>query len=61
MTPNLTNWINFNVALKRRLGVLPNLYQAVFFHVLWVTYGITSGDFYRTPGNAVARRLEVPL
>jgi len=41
VTPNLMNWINFNVALKRRLGVLPNPYQAVFFHVLWVTYGIT--------------------
>jgi hypothetical protein len=30
-----------DVALKRQLGVLPNLYQAVLYYVLWVTCDIT--------------------
>jgi hypothetical protein len=29
-----------DVASKRQLGVLPNLYQAVFYYVLWVTFDI---------------------
>ena len=33
--------INLNVALKRQLGVLPNLYQAVFQYILWVISDIT--------------------
>jgi len=27
--------VNLNVALKRRLGILPNLYNAGFLHILW--------------------------
>jgi hypothetical protein len=30
--------VNLNVALNRQSSVLPNLYQAGFSHVLWVTY-----------------------
>jgi hypothetical protein len=30
--------VNLNVALNRQSSVLPNLYQAGFPHVLWVTY-----------------------
>jgi hypothetical protein len=33
--------INPDVALKRQLDVLPNLYQAVLYYVLWVTCDIT--------------------
>jgi hypothetical protein len=28
--------VNTDIALKRQLGVLPNLYQAVLYYVLWV-------------------------
>jgi hypothetical protein len=52
---------NLSVALKRLLGVFPNFYQSDFYHVLWVTHDITSGDFCIVLGNAVVRRLKVPL
>ena len=45
-----------DVVLKRQLGVLPNLYQAVLHYVLWVTCDITYGDFCNASGNAVAKR-----
>jgi hypothetical protein len=54
-------FIDPDVALKRQLGAPPNLYQAGFCHVLWVTWDITSGDFFIILGKAVAKRLEVPL
>jgi hypothetical protein len=45
-----------NIALKRLLGVFPNLYQADFYCVLWVTRDITSGDFCVVLGNGVPKR-----
>jgi len=55
------NDINLNVALKRQLGVLPNLYNAGFWHVLWVTCDVTQGDFGNMLGSGAAKRLKVPL
>jgi hypothetical protein len=55
------NNVNLNVALKRQLGVLPNLYNAGFWHVLWVTCDVTQGDFGNMLGNGAANRLNVPL
>jgi hypothetical protein len=55
------NNVNLNVALKRQLGVLTNLYSAGFWHVLWVTCDVTQGDFGNMLGNGAANRLNVPL
>ncbi len=33
-----------DIALIRLLGVLPNLYQAALYYVLWVTGDVTDGD-----------------
>jgi len=33
--------VNPDVALKRQLSVLPNLYKAVLYYILWVTCDIT--------------------
>jgi hypothetical protein len=33
-----------DIALIKLLGVLPNLYQAALYYVLWVTGDITDGD-----------------
>jgi len=33
--------VYLNVALNRQLGELPNLYQADFSYVLWVTSDVT--------------------
>jgi len=33
----IARWVDLNVALKRRLGVLLNPYKAVLYYFLWVT------------------------
>ena len=43
--------LNLNVELNRQLGVLPNLYQADFSWVLWVTSDVTGGDLFNRFGN----------
>jgi hypothetical protein len=48
-------------ALERQLGVLPNLYNAGFWHVLRVTCDITQDIFGNMLGDEVAKRLKVPL
>ena len=48
--------IHPEVALIRLLDVLPNLYQAVFYYFLWVTYDITLSDFCNVLGDAVVKR-----
>lgn len=53
---NNTSSMGVNIALKRLLGVFPNLYQADFYCVLWVTRDITSGDFCVVLGNGVPKR-----
>jgi hypothetical protein len=37
----LSNGVNPDVAMERPLDVLPNLYKAVFSHVLWVICDLT--------------------
>ena len=49
------------IILKRQLSVFPTLYKADCRNVLWATHNATKGDFYRTLGTVVAKRLEVPL
>jgi len=46
--------------LKRRLGVLPDLYNAGF-QILWVTGDISGGDFGKMPEGEAAKRLKAPL
>ena len=53
--------VNLNVALKRRLGILPNLYNGGFLHILWGTCDVTEGVFGNMLENGVAKRLKVPL
>jgi hypothetical protein len=33
----------------------------VFGYVLWVTFDVTQGEFVNLLGNAMAKRLKVPL
>jgi len=47
----LSGRVIINVALNRQVGVLPKLYQAVLFYVLWATYDRTSCDFCKMFGN----------
>jgi hypothetical protein len=47
--------------LKRRLGLLPKLYNAGFLHLLWVTCDVTEGVFGSMLENGVGKRLKVPL
>jgi len=53
--------MDLNIALKRQLGVLPNLYNAVFQYVLWVACDVTQGDFRNMLGNGAAKRLKASL
>jgi hypothetical protein len=53
--------INSDVALKRQLGVLPNLSQAVLYYVLWVTCDVTQSDLWNVSENEAAKRSKVPL
>jgi hypothetical protein len=43
--------LNLNVTFNRQVGVLPNLYQAVLFYVLWVTWDFGLGDLLKMSGN----------
>jgi hypothetical protein len=53
--------VYLNVTLKRQLGVSPNLSNAGFWSVLWVTFDVTQGEVSNMLGNAIAKRLKVPL
>ncbi len=53
--------MNLNIALKRQLGVPPNLYNAGFGYVLWVTFDVTQSEFGQYVGESAANRLKVPL
>jgi len=53
--------IYLNAALKRQLGVLPNLYNAGFWHVVWVIRDVTQSDFSNMLGSGAAKCLKVPL
>jgi len=53
--------INSDVASKKQLGLLPNLYQAVLYYVLWGTCEIGDGNFWNVLGSGVVKREKVPL
>lgn len=45
--------------MKRRLSLLPNLYQVVVYYVLWVTSDIIRSDLWEVSGNEAAKCLKV--
>ena len=47
--------------MRRRLSLLPNLYQVVVYYVLWVTSDIIRSDLWEVSGNEAAKCLKVPL
>jgi hypothetical protein len=61
LTPGLKEINDHGRALERQLGVLPNLYNAGFWHVLWVRCDVTQDIFGNMLGGEVAKRLKVPL
>jgi len=53
--------INSDVESKKQLGLLPNLYQAVLYYVLWGTCEIADDDFWNVLGSGGVQREKVPL